>query len=300
MSKQYSLVVLLLIILGENSSTDTSLLGGGLLLAVLVSGLDGLGEALVTSEPGGLGDLLGVGADGLVHLLQSRLNGVAVNAVGEVDREMTLVLLLIVVKHLSHVLGDVLAHDPGDVGLGVEGLGVLGVPGEPLVVVGDVEAAVAGSLEGAEHASTGGGVLDADIKESSERASLLVNLLHIVSAAVVLARHDISVNILNTRVQLVHAELLQQAASQEQTSAVGSGVVLKAGGKAVLEELLGVGRAEHVVALDLGGDDLAENISVGEADDETVLGGFVLVLVLGDQFVTLTVVGLSLCKMKQI
>ncbi len=59
-------------------------------------------------------------------------------------------------------------------------------------------------------------------------------------------------------------------------------------------ELLGVGRADDSVTSDLGGDDLAVDELVGEADHQAVLGGSVLVLVLGDELVALTVVSEAL------
>ena len=48
------------------------------------------------------------------------------------------------------------------------------------------------------------------------------------------------------------------------------------------------------VSLQLGGGDLAHNVTVGDADNHAVLGGLVLVLVLGEHATTLTVVSLSL------
>jgi hypothetical protein len=59
-------------------------------------------------------------------------------------------------------------------------------------------------------------------------------------------------------------------------------------------ELVGVGSAEDLVASDLGGHDLHDDVAVGETDDEAVLGRIVLVLGLGDETLTGIVVGLSL------
>jgi hypothetical protein len=63
---------------------------------------------------------------------------------------------------------------------------------------------------------------------------------------------------------------------------------------AVSLELVGVGRAEDLVAGDLGGHDLADDVLVGEADDQAVLGSIVLVLGLGDEALTGVVIGLAL------
>jgi hypothetical protein len=59
-------------------------------------------------------------------------------------------------------------------------------------------------------------------------------------------------------------------------------------------ELVSVGRAEDLVASDLGGHDLADDVLVGEADDQAVLGSIVLVLGLGDEALTGVVIGLAL------
>jgi len=62
---------------------------------------------------------------------------------------------------------------------------------------------------------------------------------------------------------------------------------------AVALELVSVGCDQDLVAGQFAGDDLADNVAVGEADDETVLGRIVLVLGLGDEALAGVVVGLS-------
>lgn len=54
----------------------------------------------------------------------------------------------------------------------------------------------------------------------------------------------------------------------------------------------GIGR--HVLAGDLGGDDLADDVAVGEADDKTVFGCIVFVLGLCDEAFAGVVVGFTL------
>ena len=63
---------------------------------------------------------------------------------------------------------------------------------------------------------------------------------------------------------------------------------------AIAGELVGVGGSEDEVTDDLGVDDLADDVLVGEADDKTVLGSVVLVLVLGHEATTGKVVSLAL------
>lgn len=58
-------------------------------------------------------------------------------------------------------------------------------------------------------------------------------------------------------------------------------------------ELVSVGSAKDLVARNLGGDDLTDNIFVGEADNEAILRSVVFILGLGDETFAGVVVGLS-------
>ena len=58
-------------------------------------------------------------------------------------------------------------------------------------------------------------------------------------------------------------------------------------------KLVTVGCAEYLVASDLRGDNLADNILVGKADNEAVFGGIVFVLGLGDEALAGIVVRLA-------
>jgi len=59
---------------------------------------------------------------------------------------------------------------------------------------------------------------------------------------------------------------------------------------------VGVGSDQNVISSDLGGDDLGDDVLVGETDDESVSRCVVLVLVLGYKSFSGTVVGLSLAS----
>ena len=59
-------------------------------------------------------------------------------------------------------------------------------------------------------------------------------------------------------------------------------------------ELVGVRSHEDLVTANLRGDDLSNDVAVGEADDEAVLGRIVLVLGLGGQALAGIVIGLTL------
>ena len=62
---------------------------------------------------------------------------------------------------------------------------------------------------------------------------------------------------------------------------------------AVALQLMPVGCAENFVAGDFGGDDLANNVLIGEANDQAIFGSIVFVLGLGDETLTSVVIGFS-------
>ena len=61
----------------------------------------------------------------------------------------------------------------------------------------------------------------------------------------------------------------------------------------IVLEFVSVGGAEDLIACDLRGYNLANNIFVGEADNETIFGSVVFVLGLSDETLAGVVVGLS-------
>lgn len=232
------------------------------------------------------------------------LKAISLNVVLNVAGELGLVALLIVVGEGLHVLSDVASEDVLAERLGVKLLGLDIVTREAVLGVGHVEATVGSTLHGAEDAGTSGGTGKTNIKEDLEGAALVTIDLDGLGELV------LAIRLLNTGEVLIDLELLQGTAGKEQTGSVGGSPV----GKTVLDaiglELVGVGSAEDAVTADLGGDDLlrlleysrriprgrtyADDVPVGEADNQAVLGGVVLVLGLGDQALAGIVIGLAL------
>ena len=58
-------------------------------------------------------------------------------------------------------------------------------------------------------------------------------------------------------------------------------------------EFMGVRSAEDLIASDLRGDDLTDDILVGEANNEAIFGSVVFIFCLGDETLAGVVVGLS-------
>merc|ERR1712002_1260429 len=147
--------------------------------------------------------------DGGVSVSVHRLHAISSHAVLHELTELLLVSLFILVEEALHVLGDVSPEDVLLVDLGV-------VFGESPVAVRDVDAPVDGALERAEDLGAGGGAGEADVEVGAEGAVLSVDVLH----AEILA-----VGLRLTLVDLVEAELSEDSPGDEQTGAVGGGVV---------------------------------------------------------------------------
>jgi len=154
--------------------------------------------------------------------------------------------------------------------------------------VRDKDTTVRSALHGTEDTGTSGGSLQTNIEKDLEGAALAIIGLGGLSEL------ELTVSLLDTSEVLVEAKLLEGTAGDEETGSVSGGPV----GETVLDtvglELVRVGRDEDLVARDLRGHDLADDVLVGEADDQAVLGSIVLVLGLGDKALSGVVIGLAL------
>lgn len=267
--------------------------GGDLLLdagAALLAGeglgaeLDRLGLPLGNVLGGGLE--LGVLTDGLVSGRVDLLNVLRSDVVGEVGGELLLEALVVLLLEVLHVLGNVATDNVLLENLGVEGLGLGVEAGEALLVVGDEDATVRGTLHGTEDTVTGRGAAETDVEVSLEGAGLVV--------AEGLDELELTRRLGETLVLVGEAELDKGTASDKETSGVSGGPVGETVLDAVLGELLRRSVGKNKVTLELGVDDLANNLTVGDANDEAVLGRGVLVLGLGDETLTSVVVSLTL------
>lgn len=219
----------------------------------------------------------------LVQLLET----IRLNLVINVARELRLVALLIVVGKSLHVLGNVTSEDVLAQSLRVQLLSLNVVTWETLLRVRNVETAVRGTLHGAKDTSTGAGAGETDVEEDLEwAAGLAINLLW-------LGFGELAISLLNAGEGVLELELVEGATGDEQTDTVGSGPVGETVGDAVALQLVAVGSDKDLVAGELRGDDLGDDVPVGEADDQAVLWRIVLVLGLGDEALASVVVGLT-------
>ena len=195
--------------LGDREA-KTELLGRDASLALLESEtrltdaltLDGL--ALLLGERG-------VGADGVMRLLVDLLEVVRVDALLLVAAELTVVRLGVLLEQVTHVVRDVAAEDVLAQDLAVELLLLVVVADQTALAVRNVKATVKRALHRSEHTAAGRGAVQTDIEQRLERTAL-VQLLDRVEAR--------TSRLLHTGVQLVHADLLEQTASNKQASRV--------------------------------------------------------------------------------
>lgn len=254
--------------------------------------------------------MLWAGSDGGVALLVHGLDTGVSDTVGDVLGELSLVGILIITLQSLHVVGNVQTHDVLSVDISVvftiseswESLGAIeskNTNKSPLVIyektekkgwivaipVWDVQATIDGSLEGSEKLGTSGGSLETNVQETLEGSWLSVDILDVVLG---------TSGLLDSGVDAVQLELLQQTSGEQETGGVGGSVVGQTNLDTVSWQLVGVGVADAHVTLDAGVGDLACHVLVGEADDESVFWSVVLALVLDDQALAGIVVGLCL------
>lgn len=213
-----------------------------------------------------------IGTNGSMRLRVHLLDLVRSNAGLDEAAKVALVRLLVLLSQLAHVVSNVSAHNVLAQDLAVALIFLLVVSREALGAVRNVQTAIDGSLHGTKDLGSGRGAGQTNVQVSLERAG----------------------TVLDAKRRLLQAELGEGTAGAQQTGAISSSIVGQADGHTVVGQLVGVGGSDDDVSLDLGIDQLADDVGVGEADDEAVLGGVVLVLVLDDQTLTSIVVGLAL------
>lgn len=233
-----------------------------------------------------LGVLADVGVGSGVQLLEI---GGCLAGLGEL-REVGGVLVGISLLHGGHVGTDVSTEDALAQRRRIKGVLVtlaltLVETGEAALAVGNIETTINCTLQGTEHTSTSRGSNQTNIKNGGEGAGTLLLLLNVV---------HLTSDLGDTLISLIQVQGGQQAASAQQTSAVGSGIVLQTERDAIARELRGVGEGKNNITLDRSLNNLADNLLVGESDDEAVLRRVVLVLLLRDHRAAGSVVSLAL------
>mmetsp|Transcript_4389 Transcript_4389/g.9415 ORF Transcript_4389/g.9415 Transcript_4389/m.9415 type:complete len:259 (+) Transcript_4389:231-1007(+) len=213
--------------------------------------------------------------------------------VGNVRSKVLLVLGVIFFVQVFHVFTNVSSHDAFTVHIGIVFLGITIVTGESLFGVGNIQTTIGGSLQGSKDTASRGGGSATDIQQTAERLLVFIDFVNVVHLLVVFGSDNVSVHFRVSFVSFIKTDLLQETTSHQKTSAVGGGVVLQTSLEAVSRKLRGGSLAEDAITIDERVHNLADHLTIGETNDQTVLGRLVLVLGLADQAFSLTVVRLT-------
>lgn len=132
-----------------------------------------------------------------------------------------------------------------------------------VIVVRHIDTSIGGSLEHAEDARTAGGTRQTHIEQGLEGLGslLILRRLHVVL---------LSVNL--SLAVVLERELCVDAASQQQTGGIGSGVVGQTQLDSIAGQLVRVSGGQHHIVRQIRSDDLGDDVAVGDANDQTVLG----------------------------
>ena len=187
------------------------LLGSDTLLALSKSETSGT-ELLVTLDS--LALLLDEGrifTDALVSILVDLLELVSIDALLLVAAELTVIGLRILLKKLLHVVSDVTTKDVLAENLSVQTL-LLVIPADKTALaVGDVKTTIKSTLHSGEHTAASGSAVQTNIEQSLE-GTALVELLDGLEGS--------TSGLGDTRVELIHAELLVKTTSHKKTSSI--------------------------------------------------------------------------------
>lgn len=225
---------------------------GGNLLADAILALLQVQASLLELERGMGSDLLlvlfhrsGILADSLVRLFVHGLHIVSVDSSLDVLAKLLLEAFIVLLMELTHIISDMSTKDMLAQNFSIKTILFLVKAREALVAVGNVNAPINGTLHGCKDLGTSGGATQSNVQERLERTG----------------------TIFFVKRGLVNTKVGQDTAGTEETSAIGGRKVGQTSLDTIVGELMSISRGEDKISLDLGIDNLADNVRVGEADD---------------------------------
>ena len=272
--------------LSTTASITLRSLDGSTVLLDTSRQLSRAGRVVLHASLLGLLDSFRLGTDVSVHLLPGSSQSITGQASLNVARKVLFIGGLVFALQRFHVVSDVFSENVLSVDVGVQFLLLLIVSGEAIFGVRNSQTAITGTLHGTEDTVTSGGGSETDIQEGNERRRSIRG--EIVLNVVVRA-----INLAVTSKVTVQTQLLQQAAGTEKTSGICSSVVGQTNGHTVALQLVRVGSSQDTITGESSVHNLANNVGVGAAYNQTVLGGSVFVLVHVDQSLAGAVIGLT-------
>lgn len=129
-----------------------------------------------------------------------------------VAAELLLVLFRVLSLEVTHVVSDVATEDVLTEYLRVEFLRLSVVAREALVLVGDLETTIDGSLHGSEDTSSSGGEVKSDVEENVERTTALTLGLH---------EEVLTIRLSLANILLIKSQLSENTAGAKESGSVG-------------------------------------------------------------------------------
>jgi hypothetical protein len=169
-------------------------------------------------------------------------------------------------------------------------LGITVISWESLLRVRNVESAIGSSLESSKDTASSSGGTASYIQKGAEGTLVLIHLIDKVGLSINFSGYNFGIDLGVSFIKLIQTNLLQQTSSDKKTGAVRSGIVLETDLESVTAQFRALGLAEDAISINERVGNLANDLGVGESNDEAVLAGLVLVLVLAAETTALTVI----------
>jgi len=225
-----------------------------------------------------------VSSDGIVGFFVHGFQRFTVDAVFDVLAELFGVGFFVILLQFVHVFSDVSTEDVFAVGFGVEVVFFVVVAWESFGGVWDIETTVDGSFQSTKNFVSGGGSGETGIEEASEWTWTIIAWFDVVFVTI-----DFGL----TFVKFVELHFGEKSSSEEKTSAVVGGVVGETDFDTEFWEFVSVGSADDNITAHSWVSNLADDISVGGSNNQSVFWGVEFVLVLGAETSSGLVIGFT-------
>jgi hypothetical protein len=172
----------------------------------------------------------------------------------------------------------------------IVGLGLNIETRETVTVVGNKDTTIGSTLHGTKDTGTSGGTSETDIEESLERTGSILSSFNQLNGTIGLSE---------TFVLVSKTELGESTTSKKETGGISGSPVSQTTLNTITGKFMSISSRENEITLELGVDDLTDNVLVGETDNQSILRRVVLVLGLNDKSLTSIVIGLTLYSRKK-
>jgi len=225
-----------------------------------------------------------VSSDFIVGFFIHSFQRFTVDTVFDVLAELFGVGFFVILLQFVHVFSDVTTEDVFAVGFGIEVVFFVIVAWESFGGVWDVKTTVDGSFQSTKNFVSGGGSGETGIEEASEWTWTFIIWFDVVFITIDFSLTDVS---------FVELHFGEKSSGEEKTGAVVGGVVGETDFDTEFGEFVSVSSADDNITAHSWVSNLADNISVGGSNDQSVFWGVKFVLVLGAETFSGLVIGFT-------